>query len=164
MATYGIIYASGSKMVRRIIAGSDNLNAHIGPGESLLTVQRAVAPNVFEAQAAVQAATGQVSLNLTCAVIDGAGTVVGLVKADPTIDQLPAMSLVAAPSEITPGCAYDAKTSAFTIPQKIIPAYTDKDTKQPVAEQTIAAKTVMSIDVVAALIAAQIDVVAVDNP
>lgn len=158
MAEFGVIYASGSKMIRRIIAGSDNLAVHVGVGETLLTIQQAAAPNIFEAEAAVEAATGQSPLNLTCAVIDGTGNVVGLVKADPEIDQLPAKLLVAAPSEITTGCTYDSKTAAFTIPQKIIPAYTDRDGK-PVAQQTIVAKTVMPVDVAAEISAAQAGVV-----
>lgn len=162
MATYGVIYASNSKMIRRVISGSSNLLGHVGPGESLLTVQAKAAPSVFDAQTAVHAATGQAPLDLTCAVIDATGNVVRLIKADSTFDQLPAMSLVAAPSEITKGCTYDAANGWFVIPQQIIPAHTDKD-GNPVAEQTIAAKIVMPIDVAAAISAAQSDVV-VDNP
>jgi hypothetical protein len=86
----GIVYAAGSKMIRRIIVpdrdGELNDQLHVMPGEVMLKVDKALGFSVAQASAHVFAATGVQPLNPRHALINPAGRVVRIVHADPTLD------------------------------------------------------------------------------
>lgn len=122
MASFGIIYASGSKMVRRIIANSTNLGAHIGVGEDLLVVQQDLCPNVFEAQDHVEKATGIKPANFQCAVVDETGIIKSVILADPAIDGVDQHKLIPLYEGVTQDCVFDAKSELFVAPPRIVKA------------------------------------------
>jgi hypothetical protein len=126
----GIVYATASKMVRRIVSpGVDvdlNHPSFLLPGESMLIVLATSVTDLASAEALVAQATGQTSASYRCAVIAQDGTISDFLMADPTVDHLPgARALVGAPPEVDGTATYSA--GIFTMPGKIIPAGIDKD-------------------------------------
>jgi hypothetical protein len=126
MAKYGVIYAAGSKMVRRIVV-SDDLNydysQHVGDGEEVLVEERTRTRDgkgddvsVHAARAAVRIATGIEPPEHVCAVVDGTGLVVNMIAADPDLDTLPEHTLVLAYAGVGIGCTYDQATDTFSAP------------------------------------------------
>lgn len=136
---YGIVYATGSKMVRRIIVTDDEKTLdqrHVGPGESLLIADKAKGSDLFAARAAVKLATGIDPPSHECAVVDKAGNVVKIIAADPVIDAVEGHDLVAAYKGVTTECTYDKASDTFTAPTKVIPAGVD-ERGNPVPETTV---------------------------
>ena len=157
--TIGIVHATNSCMIRRVIyPDSDDQLAKqnwAGPGESLLIVDAKTIATNDDLAAAVQLATGQKPMDFNVAVVDEKGTVVSLIKADPTLDTIPGATLIAAPEGVAAGASYDEKTASFTIPETLIPATVDKTTGLPIAEKIIPAQILPAIDAVAEIQAAQ---------
>ena len=132
----GIIYATGSKMIRRIVAPSDDAELDrpglVSTGESLLLAERPPGGINLDleayAESQVQSATGIAPPKIVCAVIpEGGDTVAGMILADPAIDTLPDSLLIEAYSrEIQVGCTYDRETGVFTAPERVAK---DKDGK-----------------------------------
>lgn len=156
----GIVYATNSKMIRRIV-GSDDPNydysIHVDKNsatETLLLVDASLIKTPDDCAAQVKQATGQVPLDFNCAVVDQTGAVTSLVKADPTIDVLPGATLIAAPDGVDVGHTYDAKNGVFNVPEKQIPATTGKDGSQ-IDAQVIPAKVLPAIDAAAVIAAAK---------
>jgi len=92
MAKFGIVYASGSKMIRRIIvperetALTDGTH-RAGPGETMLIANgRADLESCAEH---VRVATGVKPPRLRCAVLDQQNNVVDTILADPALDTHP---------------------------------------------------------------------------
>jgi hypothetical protein len=130
MATFGIIYASESKMIRRIVANIPDQAArstraayapHISSSEEVLIVEQDAVPTVFEAEDLVEAATGQRPANPTCCVLEN-NIVVQIILADAAIDTMPGKTLVQAYAPIPIGSTYDPATGLFTAPGYTIPA------------------------------------------
>lgn len=131
MATFGIIYASESKMIRRIVANIPDQAArstraayapHISSSEEVLIVEQDAVPTVFEAEDLVEAATGVKPLSRECTVLDDNYIVVQIIAADAAIDTLPGKTLVQAYAPIPIGSIYDPATGLFTAPGYTIPA------------------------------------------
>lgn len=142
--TFGVVYATGSKMIRRIIVPDNDAqlqSGFAGQGETLLVAP--VGPHdVAACSVIVHSATGVVPPDPTCAVVDKTNTVIGMVSADPAIDALPGVTLVSAYSpQIAPGCAYDPATGLFTAPSVTISAGTDP-LGNPVLQQMIPATVI----------------------
>jgi hypothetical protein len=142
--TFGIVYATGSKMVRRVILPDhdDELlgGLHVGPGESML-VKPSGPSDIFTCQAHVKTATGVQPLDPRCAVVDNTNTVVAVILADPALDSHPAGALVSCydPS-INVGHTYSPSTKLFTSPQVVLAAIPSKGRATP----TIIPPTVVS--------------------
>lgn len=136
---YGIVYATGSKMVRRIIVSDDEKaldQRHVGLGESLLLADKAKGSDLFAARAAVKLATGIDPPSHECAVVDKVGAVVKIIAADPAIDTVEGHDLVAAYKGVTTECTYDNASDTFTAPVKTIPASIDEK-GNPVPQKTV---------------------------
>lgn len=99
-AKFAIVYASGSKAIRRIIVADDELSLDddthpIGPGETKLVVNSS--DHTLEAcKAHVKQATGVHPPDLRCAVVRN-NVVEHIIHADPDIDSLPDAELVLIP-------------------------------------------------------------------
>lgn len=123
-AKYGVVYATGSKMIRRIIVTDDESSLdkrHIGRGESLLVADKSGGTSLDTARAAVKAATGVDPPDPQCAVVDGDGQVVNVIKADPEIDRVDGLLLVSAPPTLAIGATYDSNSGTFSEPVTAAP-------------------------------------------
>ncbi len=102
----GIVYATNSKIMRRIIVPTQDSeldHVHVAPGETLLVVDSdkafrdaesgKFAPAVRAADAAIAVATGVVPPSARCAEVRD-GKVVAVRMADPEIDTIPGALLV----------------------------------------------------------------------
>lgn len=142
----GVVYSVAQSRVRRIIVFDDDKQAQDAawamPGEALLTYDAKLGTDIAVAQAHVTSLTGRKPDSDDCAVVDEAGIVLCLVKADPTIDKHPDGSLVGAYAGVSARCTYDAKTELFTAPSFTVPAGVDKRTGQPVAEKVVPAQVI----------------------
>ena len=152
MTTYAIVYATASKMIRRVIADDDGMVSvgtmldgftpavlcthHNGQptsyhplaaGESALVhvPPSAITPaNPAIWQQVVLAATGVTPPVIICALIDGTNTVQQIIYADPAIDVAPnGFTLVQCYSpQICVGYTFDPVGRLFTQPSCTIPA------------------------------------------
>lgn len=147
---YGIIYATGSNTVRRMVS-SDEVNydfsKHICSGESLVIADNKNRSDLLAARIAVQTATGKPSLDLICAVVDKSNNVVSIVSADPKLDQILNHTLLLAPAGVSAGCTYDPVGLVFIVPAVVIPAGLDKQ-GNTVPQQVIPSKTIPIVTVV----------------
>lgn len=143
--TFGIVYATGSKMVRRIILPDDDtelLNGnHVGPGETML-VSPSGSHDLATCQALVKQATGVAPPDAACAVLDKNNAVVAVIMADPAIDTHPAGTVVKAYGGVCVGCTYDLLSDQFTAPSYTIPAGIDKITRLPTLQQDMPARVI----------------------
>jgi hypothetical protein len=92
-----VIYATGSKILRRKIIPDDDfqLGAHQpGPGESRLLLSRTESHDDASCRAAIAAATGVTPPSGRCCIVDAAGNVIGVCNADPELDTHPAGQLI----------------------------------------------------------------------
>ena len=112
----GIVYATGSKVVRSIVLTDDDsqLAPHqksLLPGESFLIVPHVRGRDVLDlevAEAAVQKATGVVPPRLVCALVDKSATTVdNLIHADPAIDTHPTHNVILAAPGVHVNWKYD---------------------------------------------------------
>lgn len=161
LRTYGIVYATVSKMHRRTIAddhgqvslgkdpqGRDAIICTqangakvynlIAPGETGLiktlgpTVSTAADP--YDWFAAIKAATGVDPPNLQCALIEN-NVVTGVIHADPAVDAPPDQRLMVLcySPRIGVGCSYDPATGLFSTPPGVYPPHTPgNSTDQPI--------------------------------
>lgn len=115
--TFGIVYATGSKMVRRIIVPDDPAMLHngthrVGPGETMLVVTGR--HDLESCEAHVKDATGVMPPRLVCAVVNARNTITDLICADPEIDTLPDATMVHAYSpDVEIGGTYDPVERRF---------------------------------------------------
>ncbi len=128
---YGIIYATQSKILRRIVVPSDNsslnfLATMVGPGESIVARPTGHGDGHAQWAAAVQSVTGVMPPSAACAVVDATNTVILIVMADPALDTHPQGTLIwcYAPG-IGIGATYDSTTGLFTAPAISRPAKGD---------------------------------------
>lgn len=151
MASFAIIYATGSKALRRVISDDDGqlsigtlpdgitpavICANPGTASSfhpiangetafLMPVSgtRAAVSTPAQWAAAIQARTGVVPPIIVCALVDAKGVVVQLIHADPAIDAAPdGFVMVQCYSpQIAIGQSYDAVSGLFSYPQLVIP-------------------------------------------
>lgn len=139
--SFGIVCATGSKQIRRILGISDQALASYkpDPGESLLTFPIPKSPPDLAAiKALVQQATGVLPPDLVCAVIDQTNTVMEMFAGDAAIDKHPAGQVIDAYApEVTVGCTYDPIGKLFTVPGFVVPATTDRFTGQPIAQKIV---------------------------
>lgn len=129
---YGIVYATGSKMIRRLIVSDDpnyDFTPHAGQGESVLVADKANGSDLNAAKAVILAAEGVAPPDPTCAIIDKNGNVVQIIAADPALDVVAGHTLVAAYVGVSAGCTYDAASATFTAPLVVTPAGVDKGGK-----------------------------------
>lgn len=92
-----VIYATGSKILRRKIIPDDDLQLAVhqpGPGESRLLLPRTQPHDEASCRAAITSATGVIPPSGRCCIVDAAGNVVGVCNADPELDTHPAGQLV----------------------------------------------------------------------
>ncbi len=133
---YAIVYATNSKIIRRIIGCDGGLNGdEVGPtaisphllgnGESVLYVPAPTA-GVHQYQDwanAVAAATGTMPPSPNCAVVDDTNTVVAVICADAALDISPLGTLIQCYSpQIGVGCSYNPATQLFSTAPFTIPA------------------------------------------
>jgi hypothetical protein len=152
LATYGIVYSTVSKAIRRVIADDDGLVIvgtlpdgktpavvcqHIGkpstyfrimPGESALShvpPSLAAAATPAHWAAVVEQATGVKPPNLTCALVDGRNIVTGLISADINVDSSPDSRLMVDcySPVIALGCTFDTNTQLFSTPGGTLPPH-----------------------------------------
>src|SRR4051812_16708651 len=92
----GVIYATGSKMIRRfIIDSANNFDGHVGLGESLLVMQsEQMTPSLDEMEQAIETATGVRPVTIRCALVDKDGITQNIILADPDIDKVDGYTLV----------------------------------------------------------------------
>ena len=91
-----VIYANGSKILRRVVFSNDpeyDFSIHLGPGESMLEIPTDV-QGLPALTSKVEQATGIKPKSPRCAVIDQNGDVVGITCADPELDNIPDKILV----------------------------------------------------------------------
>lgn len=88
MAICGVVYAAGSKMIRRIVVPDSprELAGHVGPGEALVEFDSDGIPSMAACEAVVFAATGVRPPYPRCVVIDEKGEVVDVKMIDPDLD------------------------------------------------------------------------------
>lgn len=152
MAKIGIIYATGSKMIRRIVVPDNEADLQktgwVKNGETLLIADgfpergdiRDPANNAHVRDKIIEA-TGVTPPTLVCAVVN-AGVVEAMIVADPAVDTLPGKTLIKSyAAGIDVGCTYDARAGLFTRPAYTVPAHTDRD-GNPVPEQTVPATVI----------------------
>jgi hypothetical protein len=84
----GVIYAAGSKIIRRIVVPDHprELAGHVSQGEALAEFDSDGIPSMEACDAAVLAATGVKPPDPRCVVIDEKGDVVDVLMADPELD------------------------------------------------------------------------------
>ena len=118
-ANVAVIYATGSKEIRRIVLPDNDseLNdpALVGKGESMLVVARKTITAPGDAELAVLAKTGIAPPDPASAVVDAQGNVVGLIAADPAVDVLldKTVSLVGEAQGVAVGDTYNKVTGKF---------------------------------------------------
>ncbi len=127
-----IIYASASKIVRRIFTSDDDAALvavnRAGPGETSLLVDRGQKFDLSDARAAIKAQTGIDSPDLCCAILDQNNKVEHVICADPALDTVPGKTVVEAYAGVSVKSTYDPATKLFSDPVVIIPAGTlDKE-------------------------------------
>ena|SRR5215475_3791543 len=98
MAKFGIIYATKSKMIRRIIVPESDSTLtdgthKVGEGETML-VASGEACDLASCIELVKEATGVVPADPRCFVLDKANKIVAVVHADPELDTHPLGTLV----------------------------------------------------------------------
>lgn len=120
----GIVYATRSKILRRVIGFDSPEQAYthpLHPGESLIVVDHDyidLVPGAHVsdfARAQVERATGHAPPSGRCAVVDSAGRVVDVVQADPDIDSIPGMRLISN-DVASPGWWWDDQHWRFIAP------------------------------------------------
>lgn len=122
----GIVYSTGSKMIRRIIYPDDDSDLErfswVGAGESLLIVDKLDGVTPERARQEVEAATGAKVPDHVSAVVDPkTETVTDLICADPELDSVEGGELIHCYSkEIVPGCKYDSVKREFYVPEKVV--------------------------------------------
>ena len=116
--TFGIIYATGSKQIRRIIVPDvdqallDGTHTTL-PGETLLIGTGS--SDLDSCNTLVLKATGVAPPDLHCAIVDNKNIVVSVLKADPDLDSIPGATLIACYSpKIAVGCIYNTITKLFS--------------------------------------------------
>lgn len=94
----GIVYATGSGMLRRWIVPDDDKELSekhpVSPGETLLVADRATIKSRADIEAAVAAVTGKGVPSPRCVVVDALGDVEAVIMADPALDALPGKALM----------------------------------------------------------------------
>lgn len=131
---YAIIYATKSKMLRRIIATDAGLKgnevgvgpsfAHqLAPGESVYYASAGNADDLPYWENHVHIATGVVPPDARCVAVDNkTKTVKHVLLADPDIDAIPDHTLVTPYSlAIDVGHTYDPDTKLFSTPEVTLP-------------------------------------------
>jgi hypothetical protein len=120
--TLGIVYATGSKALRRFILpdnDSDLTNGTypVAPGETLLVATDTGDRSIARLLSLIQAATGTIPADPRCAVVDAANKVVTVINADPALDSHPSGVLVSAYSPLIGiGNVWNPLTQLFSIP------------------------------------------------
>lgn len=126
---FGIIYATNSNTVRRIII-SDVTNYdyanHVGLGETLLIADKKLGTDIHSVRSIVENATGKKSPEPLVALVDNSGLVIQMVLADSQLDTFDNLTMVSAYAGVEVGQTYDAKTNTFIRPSKTVPAAIDK--------------------------------------
>ena len=127
-STYGIVYATASKALRRIVipdSGTAIGGIALAAGKSLLVVLAGNNDELPDWENHVFIATGAVPPTLTCAVIDNTNTVQGIICADAAIDSAPAgLTMVQTyAQQIRIGCTYVPATGLFWTEPYTIPAH-----------------------------------------
>jgi hypothetical protein len=100
----GIVYATKSKIIRRVISPDDDAElddaAHVQPGETMLRVSHPPVRSVEDVKLAntyiedvIKAATGVQPPSPRCIAIDGVNIVRNVISADPDLDSLPGHTL-----------------------------------------------------------------------
>lgn len=161
--TFGTVYSTGSKMVRRIILPDDDkelLNGnHVGPGETMLVSPMRYSlglpldpHDLATCKSLVKQATGVTPPDASCAVVDQTNTVVAVIMADPAIDAHSAGQLIHCYSPaIGIGCTYDPITKLFSAPGRVVLAGgVDKTTGLPIIQDITVLPAVIPNVVVAA--------------
>jgi hypothetical protein len=94
----GIVYATGSGILRRLIVPDDDaelVDKHpVALGETMLVVSAKTIKNQADVEAAVALVIGKPVPSARCAVVDAAGTVVNVIMADPALDSVSGATLV----------------------------------------------------------------------
>lgn len=112
----GIVYGCDSGLLRRTVVPGPNERplVSLAPGECALTLDRAALGDLSEkaGSAAIIAATGKTPTTNRSVLIDK-GVVVGAIKADPAIDNIPDVQLVLH-DEASVGDKYDGVTFTRT--------------------------------------------------
>jgi hypothetical protein len=115
----GVVYATGSKMIRRMIISDDDTNLdnrHAGPGESFHLVAKVPGwIHLNTAKLAIRNLTGVDPPSTRCAVLDNNSRVESLIDADPDLDMLPNKTLVSAPPTVEVGHLYDPILKTFSV-------------------------------------------------
>jgi hypothetical protein len=99
----GIVYATGSGILRRYIYPDDDAQLDqpwcVGKGESMLVVDQKVIAGPLDIYVELSQHLGKVIPDATCAVLDNAGKVVDLIMADPSLDAVEGHTLFQAVSQ-----------------------------------------------------------------
>lgn len=94
----GIIYATNSTMVRRIIHPDrdSELNDpdYLGKGESMMIVEKSTAQTLLQIEAIVTKYTGKPTPDPRCVVLNEKGVVESVIYADPEIDSIPDRTII----------------------------------------------------------------------
>ena len=141
MATrYGIVYATSSKALRRIILTDNDatlIAALAGPGETFLLANRVDGYSLDAAKNAIKQATGVKSPNLECAVLDKDNKVTAIILADPTLDNIKDYVLKESYPGVNNTCTFDPAQDLFVAPIKTILAGTLDKNGNPLLEDKI---------------------------
>jgi hypothetical protein len=107
---FAIVYATESKMIRRIVVPDDDAELVAGSwassGESVLIVPDGP-HDLFTCMALVKEATGVHPADPHCAVVGDSGHVIGFVRADPALDTHPRGKIVSCGNHIRIGDRID---------------------------------------------------------
>jgi hypothetical protein len=126
---FGVVVSTGNAIIRHYVYPDHDseLDAahHLSPGETMIKIPRGHKNREeFDAaiSAAIQSTLNKPVGNPRCCMIDKTNTVVGHIHADPDLDKLPDMTIVAAYVDNIPvGSTYDPATGLFTSPQITYP-------------------------------------------
>jgi hypothetical protein len=131
MAIFIVVYASASKMLRRVVAidgtTMPNATSLVHVGEAMLIAPAGqnydltTTAGLNAIKALIQAHTGVAPPDSHCAVVDGTNTVTQIIHADPAIDSFSGATLVTCQPAVYPGCTWNAGAQQFSTPQFTLP-------------------------------------------
>lgn len=123
---FAVVYATGSKQLRRIILPDDdpslaNGNFPLAPGESMLVISDDGDHSLEACRAHIKRHTGVDSPELRCALVSRTNVVTDILMADPDIDTHPdGMLIHAYAEEVRHECTYDPETKLFYTPDRVV--------------------------------------------
>jgi hypothetical protein len=114
----GVVYSINQARVRQWIVPDDDKeleNYQVQPGEGFFTYPAKLGHTTATINAQVKAVTGRDPEDDHCAIVAADGSIVALVKADPSIDRHPDGDVIATGGPIDQRATYNRKLKKFEV-------------------------------------------------